>query len=58
MPVDLGEIQKEHRKDDPQHYNGFDLMPQFATILNAKVKNELIVKMAGDDTNKKMINCI
>jgi hypothetical protein len=37
---------------DPQHSNAFGIMPQIITILHAKVKNELISKMAGNFTNQ------
>ncbi len=58
MSEDVGHVKKQTRNIDLHHYNDWDLISCIFTILHAKMKNELISKIACDDKNKKMINVI
>jgi hypothetical protein len=58
MTSDVGDIKGGVRKVDPRFYNQYQMLPWIVTILHAKIKNEIPLKIVGDATNKNMINFI
>ncbi len=51
MAVNVGKIEKGHRRVDQRHLNGYDMIPIIVTILHAMKKNDIIPNVVSDDLN-------
>jgi hypothetical protein len=58
MTSDVGGIKGGDRKVDLHFYNGYQTLPSIVTVLHAKIKNEILLKIVADATNKNVINFI